>query len=438
MVLDDWGSCSLVLREMDHEKSFMTAKNQEHHFIYKEPGSRGMASLQKGEKRTLKVMFVDDEILATQYLKRLLLQEEAAADFQWVGEYQNPYEALDAAQSEEPDVVFLDIEMPEMTGFELAERLWEIRPQLQIVTAYDDYAIKAFEVNALDYLLKPVLPSRLSVTIDRIVKGSLTKPAAVVSRTEDEQEPITLCCLQSLHYRENGEPKHFPWKTLKAPELFAYLIYYRGKTVSKQTLMDLLWPVHDPHKAVTQLHTAIYQIRKMIRMCGLDARIHYHDESYRLELAGKLDVEKWEDRLSKAQEVMPDTLSIHQSIIDMYEGDFLADHRYVWAEPEQERLRLLWLEHVQSVAACHVEIGQHAEAVKIHQQVIERLPYLEDGYVGLMYIYASLHHHSEVRKMFQRMKEVLLGEYEVPLSDNIVQWYKEWEQTVEVADEQGA
>ncbi|GAB6927876.1 response regulator [Paenibacillus sp. JCM 10914] len=382
----------------------------------------------------MRVWLIDDEMLALSKLKKMLLQCEGSAELEWIGEYQNPYDALAAARLEAPDVVFLDIQMPELTGFELAEKLWELHPQLHIVfvTAYHEYAIKAFEVNALDYLLKPVLSSRLAVTWDRIVRATPLKPR-LVSGTADEH--TTLCCLQSLHYRDkHGQTNYFPWKTLKAPELFAYLIYYREKMVSKQALMDLLWPDQEPKKAATQLHTAIYQIRSMIRACGLDGQIHYHDDGYRLELQVKLDVEKWEDRLRNAPGISPDTLPLHQSIMDMYTGDFLADHRYVWAEPEQERIRLLWLEHAKSMAACHIMLDQYSESVRIYQQAIEKLPYLEDGYVELMQLYASMHHHSEVRKLFQQMRAVLLGEYEIPLSEHIVRWYREWEESLEVLE----
>ncbi|MDR0268097.1 response regulator [Paenibacillus sp.] len=377
-------------------------------------------------------MIVDDENLALRKMEKLLLSQEGFdVNFELIGTFQNPYDALEAARQEVPDVAFLDIEMPEITGFELAERLLELHPQMQVVfvTAYQDFAIKAFEVNALDYLLKPVHPARLAVTLNRVAQFA-SMNAAGASGTA--QKHTKLCLLQSLHYRDQeDQPQNFPWKTLKAPELFAYLIYYRDKTVSKQTLMDLLWPDHDLKKATTQLHTAIYQIRKMIKTCGLDVKISYHDEGYRLVRGTlKLDVEEWENSLRGAPDVTLETLSRHVAIMKKYTGDFLEEHRYFWAEPEQERTRLLWLEHAKLIASCHMELGQHSEAARIYHEIMVRLPYLEDGYAGLIKMYAELHHQVEVKRVFHQLTEVLFEEYGISPSKEITEWYQHWEQGI--------
>lgn len=337
-----------------------------------------------------------------------------------IGAFRNPYYALEAAHKETPDLAFLDIEMPEMSGFELAERLLELHPSMQIVfvTAYQDFAVKAFEVNALDYLLKPVHPSRLAVTMNRVSRIS----------PDGNYQFQSLCCLQNLHWvNQYQEAQAFPWKTLKAPELFAYLIYYRGKTVSKQTLMDLLWPDYDIKKAATQLHTAVYQIRKMIKTYEIDIKIKYKDEGYRMEWGSvKLDAEEWENSLREAPAVTPQTLAKHQSIMNMYTGDFLEEHRYVWAEPEQERTRLLWLEHAKQIAECHIELGQHMEAIGIYQNMMEKLPYIEDGYAGLMRIYALLHHPGEVKRLFRLLEDVLQIEFGISPSKELAEWYWKW------------
>src|SRR5208283_6220425 len=79
----------------------------------------------------------------------------------------NGKEALDLIAKLVPDVIFLDIQMPGMTGFELLERLDDV-PQVIFTTAYDQYAIQAFEVNALDYLLKPIAPNRLAAALAKL------------------------------------------------------------------------------------------------------------------------------------------------------------------------------------------------------------------------------------------------------------------------------
>jgi len=109
-------------------------------------------------------LIVDDERLARLELRRLLA---AHPEVEIVGEARNAEEALELAANLAPDVLFLDIQMPGMTGFDLLERLEDV-PQVIFTTAYDAYALKAFEVNALDYVLKPVAPARLAAALAKV------------------------------------------------------------------------------------------------------------------------------------------------------------------------------------------------------------------------------------------------------------------------------
>lgn len=116
----------------------------------------------------LRTLLVDDEPLAINRLRRLLKPYEATFDI--VGEAANGLEGLKAVEALEPELIFLDIEMPGLNGFEMLAKL----PYLPIVvfaTAYDDYAVRAFEENSIDYLLKPIEPERLEKTVERIRKA---------------------------------------------------------------------------------------------------------------------------------------------------------------------------------------------------------------------------------------------------------------------------
>jgi two-component system LytT family response regulator len=112
----------------------------------------------------MKALIVDDERLARLELRRLLAEHP---EIEVAGEARGGEEALSMIPQLAPDLLFLDIQMPGLTGFELLERLEDL-PQVIFTTAYDEYAIKAFEVNALDYLLKPIVPSRLAAALGRV------------------------------------------------------------------------------------------------------------------------------------------------------------------------------------------------------------------------------------------------------------------------------
>jgi len=116
----------------------------------------------------MKVAIVDDERLARAELRRLL---KPHADIAIVGEARNVEEAESLLRREPIDLLLLDIQMPDGTGFDLLERLDRV-PAVVMTTAYDQHAIHAFEINALDYLLKPIAPERLAQALERARRRS--------------------------------------------------------------------------------------------------------------------------------------------------------------------------------------------------------------------------------------------------------------------------
>ena len=114
--------------------------------------------------KIFRTLLIEDERLAREELKSLL---KDFMEIEIVGEARNGSEALEMIKKLSPDLLFLDINMPEMNGFEMIKHLEEI-PQVIFVTAYDEFALKAFDVNALDYLLKPVDPIRLQEAIKKL------------------------------------------------------------------------------------------------------------------------------------------------------------------------------------------------------------------------------------------------------------------------------
>ena len=118
----------------------------------------------------LKALIVDDEYPARQELRFAL---SGFDNIEIVGEATNAQEALALVKALDYHVLFVDISMPGMSGLELGAAIQELsrQPHIIFVTAYDEYAVRAFEVNAVDYLLKPVEPGRLKKAIDKVVKA---------------------------------------------------------------------------------------------------------------------------------------------------------------------------------------------------------------------------------------------------------------------------
>jgi two-component system response regulator AlgR len=135
-----------------------------------------------------KILIVEDEAPARQRLSMLLLDIQAECPCVLIGEAANAQAALDSIAVGRPDIVLLDVQMPGMTGLELAQHLARNsqiqQPAVIFVTAYDEYALKAFEVHAMDYLLKPVRASRLAEAILRVLRSQ--SAAAIPSAMQPE------------------------------------------------------------------------------------------------------------------------------------------------------------------------------------------------------------------------------------------------------------
>ncbi|HBH24027.1 MAG TPA: DNA-binding response regulator [Cytophagales bacterium] len=131
----------------------------------------------------MKAIIVDDERLARKELTNLL---SAYPEVEIIGEAANADEAIAMIESKRPDLLFLDIQMPGKTGFDLLESI-DAAPLVIFTTAYDEYALKAFEVNALDYLLKPIHQDRLKSCLEKVLKEHKT-----IKEEEHEQAEYKL------------------------------------------------------------------------------------------------------------------------------------------------------------------------------------------------------------------------------------------------------
>jgi two-component system LytT family response regulator/two-component system response regulator LytT len=141
-----------------------------------------------GPESILRAVVVDDEQLAR---AELCFQLEQLG-IEIIGQAGNGVEALRVIEEQQPDLVMLDVQMPGLTGFEVARRVMQtgLDAQVVFVTAFDQYAIDAFEVNAVDYLLKPVDPDRLAAAVDRVRKRQAAVPKTAEARPEPDLERL--------------------------------------------------------------------------------------------------------------------------------------------------------------------------------------------------------------------------------------------------------
>ncbi len=169
----------------------------------------------------IRVIIIDDERSAREELKSEI---EKNVGFEIIGEAKNADEAKMLIESQHPDLIFLDIQMPERSGFDLLESLDEV-PEVIFTTAFNQYAVKAFEINALDYLMKPIREERFKKAIEKI-RERINKKS---DTTTDRQIFI-----------KEGERYHFVWLSeiylIESVDNYSRLYFENKKALLKRSL----------------------------------------------------------------------------------------------------------------------------------------------------------------------------------------------------------
>ncbi|MFI2856080.1 response regulator [Paenibacillus sp. JSM ZJ436] len=369
----------------------------------------------------MRAILVDDEPLALEHLA-----EELGSISGWdiIGTFQDPVQALGHILKLQPQVLFLDIEMPEMSGIQLAEVVREQLPELFIVfvTVYEEYAVKAFELYAQDYVLKPIYRDRLIKLTER-----LQHCMRYIAPALPAEAPVLQLFRSFQLERRDAAPQALKWKTFKAQELFLYLLHHRGRLMPKQVIIEQLWPETEWKKGTTQLYTAVYQIRKLMQDEQLPVQILNSEEGYRLDPGGmELDVDIWEKRLREAPALTRNTLPQHLSICEMYTGDYLSRYGYAWAEPERHRLRHKWLQHVKNIAGWYQEQEALEAAAELYRRAQGILPEEELFYHELMLIYARLKDRFSVEHQYRQLQDMLEEQFDAAPREEIQTWFRSW------------
>ncbi len=259
----------------------------------------------------MNVIAVDDEILVLEDLRDICKNIPQISTLQT---FNNPAAALEHAVHNKIDLAFLDIEMPVMSGLELARRLNSISPNTHIVfvTGFKEYAYDAFSVNAVGYVLKPFSEKMILKEIEKVSKIHIVRKKAEVR-------------IKTFGYFDvfvHNKPVYF--SGAKAKELLALLVDRRGGSVSTENAVSLLWPDREYDEKVQSLFR---KVLKSLRVSLAEAGIS--DILIDVRNQRSVDVEKFSCDLYSL-------LSKDKNAMEIYTGDYM--HGYAWAEPTKKHI----------------------------------------------------------------------------------------------------
>ncbi len=277
----------------------------------------------------LKTILVDDEPIILEDFKELI---SSNSDVEVVGMYQNPLEALEELEKTKPNCAFLDIEMTEMKGIELANRLISEIPEIEIVfvTAYNNYAAQAYDVNAIDYLLKPIRAERLARTVEKIIEK-------IGVERFNADKTCKIKCFGAFEVLVGGQS--VKWGRSKSKEFLAYMLQNEGKWISKYKLCDELRLDEYQDQALAYLQTAVYTLRKNLKAAGCNQlEIKYSDDRYIL-YAKNVDWDLKNFAVAYKDYKRAGTKEILQNTLKLCKEEYLEGEDWLWADLEREFYR---------------------------------------------------------------------------------------------------
>ncbi len=361
-----------------------------------------------------KVIAVDDEQNALNRFERLILQDSR---LELVKTFTKPQEAAKFCEDNKIDIAFLDIEMPGMSGLELAEVLMDYNPYIEVVfiTAYNQYALEAFKAHATGYLLKPLSRDDFTAQIDTM-ENKLKKPHEV----DDDKIEINCFGAFSIKRAKDSEPLRF--RTSKAEELLAFLIQNEGRARSKDMILDTLWPDVDLDKAANNFRVTCTYIRSTLVDYGYtDVLVRDHDD-YSINTSRiKCDYLEFRNKMAN-----PTTLQLAEveELIKLYKGPYLENRFYEWADETKGWLETRYIQLLYRAGELYKEKSDTDAAIDSYEAILHVDLYEENALKELLTLKRKKLPAAAVMDYYDKYCESLMKEYGLEPSKEIRDFVK--------------
>ncbi|MBU5483232.1 response regulator [Clostridium sp. MSJ-11] len=367
----------------------------------------------------MRTIIVEDEKPILELMKMLINKNK---HLKIIGEFSNPKEALENILKLLPEVIFIDVEMPYMSGIEFAKKVMSFDENIQIVfvTAHEKYALEAFKVNAVNYILKPITEEDLNVTVSRLLKN---RNIQEINLEEDKENKIF--CLGGFRVYGSLGNEIIKWSTAKVQELFAYFVYKNGEEIDKWELCDILWPDSPPKKAEHNLHSTIYRLKSVFKNTAIDNIVHYRSGKYRIDLEDfRCDVWDFQAFIENNPVVNEKNIMNYEKIIDSYKGILFGNEDYIWTIELNEKISRYYLTSAKNIAKYYTEKNFYYKAEEYLDKVIKKNPFDEEAHELMMKVYFNIGNRVELVSHYKRLNKLFKDELRIPPKESTKKLYE--------------
>ncbi len=346
----------------------------------------------------ISAVIIDDERHAIKEIEYYL---KMYPEISVMASFINPLEALKELPELKPQLVFLDIEMQQLMGIDVGSNILDINSDTEIVfvTAHEQYAMEAFELNAIAYILKPIGQEKFKNTISKVIKR-VQKTTPVKSNKR-----LKVQCFGAFKIEwENEEP--LKWRSEKTKEVFAYLLMKAGKEVTRDQIIEVVFRDIEMDKAIKQLHNAIYYIRKSLQEYGVEKSLIKLHGNYCMTLGGVYyDKQEWQ----KLLEIHETELRVDQ-IEEIYKGDYLEGADWPWTDIDRQNFKNNYVDLLNRYSKYLVRKKEYKLAENCLCKAYMQNLYDENTSLNLIQLYIETKQKSKALLHFKKYEQVLRDE----------------------------
>lgn len=366
-----------------------------------------------------KTIIVDDEPPALTKLTYLLKEY---SEFELVGAFDNADDVVNSIQDLTPQVAFLDIAMPGRNGMELASILQnQLSNNVKIifVTAFDQYAVSAFDIEATDYLLKPVSKERFQKSISRLKNNLKT---AVNSTDSSAEHSFSTPMVHSFGKLEiTGIPDLKPeWRTAKVRELFALFLQNRPNGIYRKNLLETLWNNLSEEKALSNLNTCNYYLRQFLKETQTDISLNYKSGYYSLDLGSVCcDSDLFDQAEILSSSLSEDNLNQVLYAASLYRGKYFEDVKCDWANLLRDQYNIRYASLRVNLAEYYASLNQYDDSNAQAAMALDVSPLCENAWKVLLANYKKASDTTHYETTWQNRQNAYL-KHNLPVPDLIL------------------